>query len=185
MQMPAPYRFDAESRMLRFFKSQGKSSPRRAVPGPRCQQCRAALPAGSARCLKCGNRTKPGARGRVLSAANRLEPQLPLVTAPRAARNPTPSPELSEIQREILIAAQQGSVGMKSIYVMGTKKGDADGEVKSGNQRFFGNEAVAAVVALLGPGLIEPIAEDAFELTETGLHSAVNLVMARQFDRAV
>jgi hypothetical protein len=112
--------------------------------------------------------------------AERPAQQVPPVAPERAAWIPSPTVNLSDIQKQILMAAQQGQVGQKSIYVMGTQ-GAADGEVKSGNQRFFGNDAVAAVVALLAPGLIEPVAEDAFELTETGLHSAVNLVMARQF----
>ena len=44
----------------------------------------------------------------------------------------------------------------------------AEGEVKSGDQRFYGDEAVAAVAALAGPGLIARHGEDCFRLTPDG-----------------
>jgi len=72
---------------------------------------------------------------------------------------------LSEVHKNILSAAAGGS---KEIAVCGNDS-KAEGEVKSGDQRFYGDEAVAAVAGLAGTGLISPHGEDCFRLTSDGI----------------
>ena len=125
---------------------------RRKVKGPACNRCKARLPEGAQRCMKCG------AKVFVVQAVDPAE----------AARNERErllrKYNLSEMQKNILAAAVSGS---REIIVCGNDS-NAEGEVKSGAQRFYGDEAVAAVAALAGPGLIEPHGEDCFRLTNNG-----------------
>ena len=75
---------------------------------------------------------------------------------------------LSEMQKNILAAAAAAAAGAKrEITVLGNNR-KAQSEVKSGDQRFYGNEAVEAIAALAGPGLISPHGEDCFRLTLEG-----------------
>lgn len=120
--------------------------------GSACNRCRARLPQGARRCLKCG------AQVFVVQDVDSAE----------AARNERVrllrKYNLSAMQKDILSAAAEGS---KEITVCGTDS-KAEGEVKSGDQRFYGDEAVAAVAALAGPGLIAPDGEDCFRLSPDG-----------------
>ena len=120
--------------------------------GALCKKCRARLPQGGRRCLKCG------AQIFVVQDVDPFE----------AARNERVrllrKYNLSEMQKNILTAAGDGP---KEITVCGTDN-KAEGEVKSGEQRFYGDEAVAAVAALAGPGLIASDGEDCFRLTPDG-----------------
>lgn len=110
------------------------------------------MPQGSRRCLKCGAK---------IFVVQEVDPA-------EAARNERVRLlrryNLTEVQKDILIASTGGS---KEITVCGTDA-RAEGEVKSGDQRFYGDEAVAAVAALAGPGLIALHGEDCFRLTSEG-----------------
>jgi len=79
--------------------------------------------------------------------------------------------KLSEMQKRILSAAATAQM----IFVCGNDA-KAEGEVKSGDERFHGNEAVAAVAALAGPGLISPHGDDCFRLTQDGTKLAITLL---------
>ena len=125
---------------------------RRKAKGAACNKCKARLPQGARRCMKCG------AKIFVVQAVDPAE-------AERNARvRLLRKYDLSEMQKEILAAAMGGS---KEITVCGNDS-KAEGEVKSGDQRFYGDEAVAAVAALAGPGLIALHGEDCFRLTPDG-----------------
>ena len=76
------------------------------------------------------------------------------------------------MQQEILLAAWRRNRG--PIYVCG-KNGGAEGEVKSGDERFYGNEAVVAIAGLIAPGLIVGVGDDCFTLTDDGARLAVML----------
>jgi len=76
---------------------------------------------------------------------------------------PVPQYDLSEIQQRILTAAREGA----SIFVY-RLPGPDEGEVKSGRERFFGDEAVAALATLVAPGLVAETGEDSFALTDAG-----------------
>jgi len=78
---------------------------------------------------------------------------------------------LSDMQKQILAAAVSGG---DQIFVVGTNSG-TEGEVKAGDQRFYGNEAVVAVATLVGPGLISPQGDDCFRLTSDGSRLAQTL----------
>lgn len=84
---------------------------------------------------------------------------------------PEPDYDLSEIQRRILSAAQEGG----SIFVY-RLPGPGEGEVKSGTERFFGDDAVTALATLIAPGLVAETGDDRFELTHAGLQLAASLV---------
>ena len=77
--------------------------------------------------------------------------------------------DLSEIQTEILLAADG-----REILVLGNQQRE-EGEVKAGDHRFEGNEAVAAVAGLAGLKLISPEGEDSFRLTAAGTKLAQTL----------
>jgi hypothetical protein len=89
---------------------------------------------------------------------------------PTEPPRPAPRSDLTEIQRRILSAAQDGG----TIYVY-RLPGPQEGEVKSGRERFFGDEAVAAVATMIAPGLLTATGEDRFELTSAGLRLASSL----------
>jgi len=110
------------------------------------------MPRGARRCMKCG--------AKVFFEQD--------VDPAEAARNErlrvVRKHGLSEMQKGILSAA---SGDAQEITVCGHDE-KAEGEVNSGGQRFYGNEAVAAVAALAGSGLISRHGDDCFRLTAEG-----------------
>ena len=134
---------------------------RQKAKGSICKRCRARLPLGARRCMKCGAQ---------VFAVERVGPA-------EAARNERErllrKYKLSEIQKRILSAAAKA----QEIFVCGNDE-SAEGEVKSGDERFYGNEAVmalAALAGLAGPGLISPHGEDCYRLTDDGTKLALSL----------
>ena len=118
----------------------------------RCTRCRVRLSAKAVRCMQCGTRV---IREEEKDAAQEaLEKRQKLVR--RYALNDT--------QKEILAAAAADD---GSIFVCGSD-GNTEGEVKAGQQRFYGNDAVAAIAALVVPGLISPLGGDRFGVTDAG-----------------
>ena len=81
-----------------------------------------------------------------------------------------PQYDLTEMQKRILSAARKGD----PIFVY-RLPGPQEGEVKSGGERFFGNEAVTAVATLIAPGLVAAVEADCFELTALGQQLAESL----------
>lgn len=130
----------------------------RKAKGSICNRCKARLPVGARRCMKCG--------GQVFAVES--------VGPAEAARNERErllrKYKLSEIQKRILSAAAKA----QEIFVCGNDE-SAEGEVKSGDERFYGDEAVAALAALAGPGLVSPHGEDCFRLTDDGTKLARTL----------
>lgn len=127
-----------------------------------CKRCRARIPGNARRCMQCGAQ---------VFVAQTVDP----AEAARTERDRLLRKyKLSDVQTEILCAAAAGEQGNREIFVCGVDR-QADGEVKSGGQRFGGNEAVAAVAGLAGPGLIVPDGEDCFRLTAAGTKLAATL----------
>ena len=117
-----------------------------------CSRCNAPLPGRARRCIRCGAQ---------VFVAPEVDPQAEArVKRERLLRKYG----LNEIQTAILAAA---STGTRSIFVVGSDT-VGEGEVKSGDQRFYGNDAVMAIAALAGPGLIAPQGDDCFRLTDAG-----------------
>ena len=131
---------------------------KRKEKGSACKRCKARLPRGAQRCMKCG------AQVFLVQGVDSAE----------AVRNERErllqKYKLNEMQKRILSAAASA----QEIFVCG-KDSTSEGEVKSGEERFHGNEAVAAVAALAGPGLILPHGEDCFRLTQDGAKLAQTL----------
>lgn len=124
----------------------------RRKTGSACGKCQTPMPTGARRCMKCGAQ---------IFAAEQLSP----AEALRAKRDRILRKyDLTDVQKEILTAAGKGS---KEIAVCGTNQQD-EGEIKAGDQRFYGNEAVATVAAFVAARLIEPNGEDCFRLTAEG-----------------
>jgi len=127
----------------------------------RCKRCRAKIPGNARRCMQCGAQ---------IFVAQTVDP----ADAVRMERERLLRKyKLNEIQMAILSAAA-GAEDDQDIYVCGRGQ-QVDGEVKSGGKRFEGNEAVAAVAGLAGPGLISPHGEDCFRLTSDGTRLAKSL----------
>ena len=122
----------------------------------KCPRCRVQVSASAPRCLGCGNR--------MFAASDDAPIELELPKRPESEYN------LSEIQRRILSAAQEGG----SIFVY-RLPGPGEGEVKSGTERFFGDDAVTALATLIAPGLVAETGDDRFELTHAGLQLAAAL----------
>ena len=126
-----------------------------------CPKCNRHLPPPLRRCFNCGARIyveKP-------VAAENAKPAV-------AESSPVERGELSEIQREILLCSWRQNRG--PIYICGTDH-VTEGEVKSGEQRFYGNDAVVAIAGLLAPGLIVTVGDGCFTLTDDGARLAVRL----------
>jgi hypothetical protein len=117
--------------------------------------------ASAPRCPGCGNRLF------LQSEATPIQLEIPPQTA---AEDPVPHYDLSEIQQRILAAARTG--GAIFVYRL---PGPNEGEVKSGEERFFGDEAVTALATLIAPGLVAESGEDRFELTHAGQQLAASL----------
>ena len=148
------------SRSVRSARSMVKRK-RSMAAGATCPRCRQPVRASAPRCPGCGNRLF------IKSAAAPIKIELPKqAEAPKVV----PQFDLSEIQRRILTAAREGG----SIFVY-RLPGPDEGEVKSGDERFFGDDAVTAVATLIAPGLITELGEDRFELTRAGQQLADSL----------
>lgn len=124
----------------------------RRKQGTACTKCSAALPPGARRCMKCGAKVFVA---EAVSPAEQLRQKRDRILKKY---------NLSDVQRNILFAAGAGS---REIVVCATDQRN-EGEVKAGDQRFYGNDAVAAVAAFVAARLIEPKGEDCFRLTADG-----------------
>jgi hypothetical protein len=140
-------------RSVKTSRSMTRGKRHKAVEST-CPRCRQLVRASAPRCPGCGNRLF------FKSEATPIKIELPEQTV---TSEPVPQYDLSEIQRRILTAAREGG----SIFVY-RLPGPDEGEVKSGNERFFGDEAVTALATLVAPGLIAETGEDRFELTAAG-----------------
>ena len=78
---------------------------------------------------------------------------------------------INELAREILRAAMDGRRKGEGIYVLGDA-GVAEGEIKAGGRRIYGNDAVEAVADLVARGLIQQSEEDLFALSAFGARMA-------------
>jgi hypothetical protein len=77
--------------------------------------------------------------------------------------------DLTELEIEILIAAAEIDPPRIRSY---RTTGSEDGEIKAGNSRMEGGDAVDAVDRLLEIGFVEPADESGFTLTPDGLQTA-------------
>ena len=142
-------------------KIERRKRPRAAARA--CPRCRQPVRASAPRCPGCGNRL-------FIGSAEAAPPALELPVRSDPAET-APHYDLTEMQRRILSAAHEGG----PIFVY-RQPGPAEGEVKSGAERFFGDEAVTAVATLIAPGLVAAVGEDCFELTHAGLRFVASLI---------
>ena len=127
-----------------------------------CPRCRQPVRASAPRCPGCGNRLFMESAA---TAPPAIESQLR-----SDPPEPVPQYDLTKIQKRILGAAHEEG----TIFVY-REPGPAEGEVKSGTERFYGDDAVTAVATLIAPGLIAAAGEDCFELTHAGLRLVESL----------
>lgn len=125
----------------------------------RCPRCRVPVRESAPRCPSCGNRQFAVSA----DAPIKLDLPEPSLSVPKY--------DLSEIQKRILSAAHED--GTIFVYRL---PGPGEGEVKSGTERFFGDDAVTAVATLIAPGLVAANGEDRFDLTHAGLQIAASLL---------
>jgi hypothetical protein len=139
---------------------------RRNVDQGRCKRCRGRLPQGARRCARCGAQA---------FVAQQLDPA---ESARSERKRLFRKYKLTEIQARILAAAFGGK---DEIIVCGDRT-PAEGEVKAGGERFYGDDAVVAVATLVGPGLVSPNGGDAFRLTADGTKLAEALAAEAQVE---
>ena len=108
-----------------------------------CKGCQAPIRQGTPRCPQCGAR----------------------VIVPPARLPSVAKLDLSDLQNKILEAAS-GSES-RSIHVL-SPKGSDEGEVKAGDLRLTGDDALTAVDKMWRAGLVEPRDDTSFVLTENG-----------------
>lgn len=118
-----------------------------------CPRCSVRVAPGSPRCPVCGSKIAIGE-----SAAPKLENSADSPTLPEAP------PDLSELQKQILISTLGEQLHGEPIFVFGDR-GPDEGEVKAGETRLYGDDAVVAVAGLVACGLIRPSGDDTYELT--------------------
>lgn len=128
-------------------------------------------------CPRCDRRLPPRLR-RCLACGARIHVEEPV--EPKAQEEPRAAQAFTEMQREILLASWRKNRG--PIYVCGTSR-SAEGEVKSGGQRFYGNDALVAIAGLAAPGLIVNVGDDCFTLTDDGARLAVRLAAGPDLSR--
>ncbi len=132
-------------------KSRSRASRRRGTLV--CETCGGRVSDGVVRCPLCGNQVAcPDAPG-VADSARR---------------------SLSEIEKRILIAAVKGPDGCYIIHVLPTSD-RVEGEIKAGNQRLYGQKAIAAVEALQHSGYVERGQDQTLKLTDQGQKLAAAL----------
>lgn len=117
-----------------------------------CAKCGTPMPAGAGRCMKCGAKNVVTDE---VSPAEQLRQKRERILRKY---------NLTEVQKNILFAAGKSS---KEIVVCGADRQN-EGEVKAGDLRFYGNEAVAAVAVFVASRLIEPRGGDCFRVTPEG-----------------
>lgn len=154
-----------------------------AIAANHCKRCHARVTTNSVRCFACGARVTRSA----IKKTNAID--LPAIVSKnkKAVTSWLVEPpdktvvkkkrlwkfDLNDMQKQILAAAATGVV----IFVYGGE-GRIEGEVKVGEERFYGNEAVDAVARLVEPGLLKNSDDDSFELTDDGACLAASLKRA-------
>ncbi len=124
----------------------------RRKKGSACTKCNTPMPPGAGRCMKCGAKVFVAEQ---VSPAEQLRQKRERILRKY---------NLTDVQKDILFAAGKGS---KEIVVCGMDRQN-EGEIKAGDQRFYGNDAVATVAAFVASRLIEPKGGASFRLTGDG-----------------
>jgi len=143
-----------------------KSKRRKAGRGTEtqtCQSCRRHIGVQARRCPHCGSKLK------AIGPSELVQP-----AAHPGATSPGPNGELTELQKRILLAARSGRRGKNLIYVL-PPLGAREGEIKAGDERLYGNEAVDTVTELVGRGYVAPQDDNCFSLTDAGERLAADL----------
>ena len=86
-----------------------------------------------------------------------------MAAAGRAGDSPA---SISDLQQQVLLATASGD-GPHRIYIMSGDE-NGGGEIKAGQQRILGDQAVWAVRALALGGYVEVEKDDCFRLTPAG-----------------
>lgn len=130
-------------------------------PTQDCPRCHCRVRHGLPRCPSCGQRMAAQDLATHGAAESDTQPATGGTT-----RDGFTSYVLDELQRQILAAAT--AQGQPSPIFVLAAAGSGEGEVKAGEQRLFGNVAVAALIGLTSEGLVTETEDARFELTEAG-----------------
>lgn len=133
-----------------------------------CGNCRGPVGAAAHRCPHCGYRLAHPNPPRTDDRPVRSGPDDPA----SARRDSTHG--LSDLERRILIAVLGAPVSGLAIHVLPTEE-LREGEIKAGDQRLYGTQAVQAVEALWKAGYVTRGEDLSYGLTESGARLAVSL----------
>jgi len=136
-----------------------------------CGNCHGPVGAAAHRCPHCGYRL---AHPNPPRTDDRPDPGRPEPDDPEPGRRDS-THDLSDLERRILIAVLGAPVSTPAIHVLPTAE-VREGEIKAGEQRLYGTQAVQAVEALSKAGYVARRGEDlSYGLTEAGARLAVSL----------
>ena len=137
----------------------------------RCPKCTRPSQPNSRRCLHCGGRI----HGEAAAASSPESPELRRKTDPGGGGfGPEPKFDLSDAQRQILLGALGDQYDPNPVFVYG-EPGPAEGEVKAGECRLYGDDAVVAIAELVSFGLLVLAGKDRFDLTDQASRLARSL----------
>jgi hypothetical protein len=137
-----------------------------------CSRCAKRIKSDANRCPHCGarvgtfaNASRPSlAAGKVANGSQGLD------VLRREVELRDQAGQLSELQKQILLAAYSGGED-HLVHVM-RAEGPRAGEIKAGQERIYGDEAVEAVELMYFRGFFARHGDLAFELTHDGRHLA-------------
>jgi len=144
-------------------KPRRRMGPRPSAPGSkhkRCRNCKALLPPAAFRCAACGARLlqKQGSAAAEAGAAEAVDPEGSTASA-------ASTPKIGDLERRILNSAAADNT--KRIVTLDAS-GVGTGEVKAGNDRYEGNDALEAIRVLLRSGYIAEWGDGTYAITPEG-----------------
>lgn len=130
-----------------------------------CRGCKKRIGRSIGRCPHCGTKSQVGKSSQAAGARQ---------DGPQSDEAAKVSAGLNEIHKRILIAALNGTGDDSKVYLLGSLDSQHK-EVKAGDRRLIGEEALDAVTDLLNTGYLQRAEDRGFGLSQEGRRVAALL----------